>query len=247
MAKEQTVKSPKDLPQVTAGLLSAPPITRPNADVMKEIGPSAEEISHGIRLPVATPVSDMRKLWYGVSILAVLIFILLGAVIFLLTRNNPGTSMAGKTALQLASPLSGQPVQQSPGLASSSPPAAPVQKIEVANTAPVIYGDKKVNLDKPADLPEAVSFKGFSYTAELGKQLSLSGACQDKYYAIVIFDSKDDYRQNPAAAKFNRAYECPENKTFQTDINLQQFNLPSGNYYLFVADQGETGSWYNPR
>jgi len=92
-----------------------------------------------------------------------------------------------------------------------------------------------------------VNFKSFSYDAKVGKVVSLSGNCSDKYYAVLIFDSSVDYRKDPSAARSNRAFECPAAKLFNTEVNLRDINLSSGSYYVFVADQGSTGSWYNPR
>lgn len=92
-----------------------------------------------------------------------------------------------------------------------------------------------------------VNFKSFSYDAMVGKLITVSGTCHDKYYAMLVFESRDDYRKNPGAAKSNRAFECKASGTFSVETNMKEFNLPSGNYYLFVADQGSTGSWYNPR
>ena len=92
-----------------------------------------------------------------------------------------------------------------------------------------------------------VNFKSFSYDANKGKIISLSGNCSDKYYAVLIFDSSVDYRKDPSAARSNRAFECPATKLFNVEVNLRDINLTSGSYYVFIADQGSTGSWYNPR
>lgn len=96
-------------------------------------------------------------------------------------------------------------------------------------------------------LPPSENFKSFVYDAATGKNISVSGTCHDAYYALLIFDSKDDYRTNPSAARANRAYECTGTGLFTIKMDLRDINLPSGEYYLFIADQGKTGSWYNPR
>ncbi len=92
-----------------------------------------------------------------------------------------------------------------------------------------------------------INFKSFSYDANKGKTISISGNCSDKYYTLLIFDSSVDYRKDPGAARANRAFECPITKLFNVEMNLRDINLQSGSYYIFIADQGSTGSWYNPR
>lgn len=91
------------------------------------------------------------------------------------------------------------------------------------------------------------NFKSFSYDSTLGKKIVLAGSCRDAYYAFLIFKSTDDYRKDPTRAYYNTAYPCPSNKIISLELNLKDINLTSGSYYLFLADQGNTGSWYNPR
>ncbi|MFZ2303829.1 MAG: hypothetical protein WAV98_03530 [Minisyncoccia bacterium] len=91
------------------------------------------------------------------------------------------------------------------------------------------------------------NFKSFSYDATLGKKIALAGTCRDAYYAFLIFKGADDYRKDPTRAYYNTAYPCPANRIIALELNLKDINLPSGSYYLFLADQGNTGSWYNPR
>lgn len=94
---------------------------------------------------------------------------------------------------------------------------------------------------------EPENFKSFDYDAEKGKVISLAGTCSDAYYAVLVFSSAVDYRKDPAASRYNSAFSCPAARLFKTEMNLKDLNLPTGRYYVFVADQGERGSWYNPR
>ncbi|HEX8993683.1 MAG TPA: hypothetical protein VF803_00330, partial [Candidatus Paceibacterota bacterium] len=98
----------------------------------------------------------------------------------------------------------------------------------------------------PQTLPPS-TFHVFSYDSALGKVIDLSGACTDTYYALLVFSASDDYRTSPAKARVNQAHVCPAGGAFSLSVNLQNFNLQSGSYYLFIADQGKTGTWYNPR
>ena len=132
-----------------------------------------------------------------------------------------------------------------------SPPVvdtAPVEKIVVVEPVMVV-GSSKQNIATadPKIFKAPVNFKNFSYDASLGKRISLSGNCKDKYYTLLIFASGDDYRTDPGKARANRADLCPMNKQFTVDMDLKSINLKSGSYYIFIADQGDTGSWYNPR
>ncbi len=112
---------------------------------------------------------------------------------------------------------------------------------DVNNTETIVTSSDTKNLK------DSTVFKSFNYDATLGKLIALSGTCNDKYYAFLIFDSTIDYRKDPGAAQSNKAFACPSNGKFTVNINLKDLNLQSGKYYIFIADQGSTGSWYNPR
>lgn len=124
----------------------------------------------------------------------------------------------------------------------------PAQEFSADEKPAQIYqSDEKITVATPEKLPESTEFKSFSYDQTVGKMIGVSGSCSDAYYAIVIFRAKDDYRKNPAASVFNQAFECPTDHKFSNGIELKNFNLPSGEYYFLVANQGNKGTWYNPR
>lgn len=127
--------------------------------------------------------------------------------------------------------------------------AAPVQNFTVINNT-VEVASKKVDPKSLTvgsnNVPPPVNFKSFQYDAPTGKVISVSGTCSDKYYALVIFKSAVDYRARPDASVFNRAFDCPTTHTFTIEADLRDYNLQSGEYYFFIADQGN-GAWYNPR
>lgn len=143
----------------------------------------------------------------------------------------------------------------STAVATKTPAIVPTESFMITDTSAakkaVTTGDKattaKQVTSSSQSLPSAENFKSFSYDATVGKKISISGTCHDAYYALLIFESKDDYRANPGAARANRAYQCGSTKLFKIDMDLRDINLPSGSYYLFIADQGNKGSWYNPR
>ncbi len=97
--------------------------------------------------------------------------------------------------------------------------------------------------DKLKSYPEPSKFRSFEYNSD---DLEFSGKCSDLYYTVILYDQNIDYRKNPASAKFNQAFECPANKKFEFTIG-QNIGLPKGKYYIIFADQGEKGSWYNPK
>lgn len=112
-----------------------------------------------------------------------------------------------------------------------------------------VTGSAKENIATadPKIFKAPTNFKSFSYDASVGKKIALAGTCKDAYYAFLIFKTADDYRKNPASAYYNTAYPCPASGVIALELDLQSINLQSGSYYLFLADQGNTGSWYNPR
>lgn len=99
------------------------------------------------------------------------------------------------------------------------------------------------------NFPAPEKFNDFIFDSKslILKSLKISGICSDAYYAVLIFSINDDYRGNPTAAKFNRAFSCPNDKKINQEIDLSSLHLLSGKYYYFVADQGASGSWYDPR
>ncbi len=127
------------------------------------------------------------------------------------------------------------------------PVETPKETFIVQEDAKVAYGNEKISATQTQKLPEAVKFKTFSYNPKIGKIIEVAGACNDVYYAIIVFKSTDNYKTNPAMAKVNNAFDCPAARVFKANLSLADFNLPSGDYYFFVADQGKTGTWYNPR
>lgn len=110
-----------------------------------------------------------------------------------------------------------------------------------------IEAAKAAVISAPETLVAPTAFKSFDYDVARGKAISISGFCHDKYYTLLIFASAVDYRKDPAAARVNSAFDCPAGGKFTIALDLKSFNLTTGSYYLFVADQGATGSWYNPR
>ncbi|MBI5078113.1 MAG: hypothetical protein HZB11_01940 [Candidatus Yonathbacteria bacterium] len=112
-----------------------------------------------------------------------------------------------------------------------------------------VEGSAKENIStaNPKIFESPENFKSFTYDATVGKKIAIAGTCKDTYYTLLIFKSGDDYRKDPARAYYNTAFPCPASGIVTLSVNLKDFNLPSGNYYLFLADQGEKGSWYNPR
>jgi hypothetical protein len=72
--------------------------------------------------------------------------------------------------------------------------------------------------------------------------LTVSGACSDPYFVILLYKNQSDYNNNPSSYIFNKAYPC-ENESYSYQISQLPFNLESGTFYLLVAGQGVKGSW----
>jgi len=102
-------------------------------------------------------------------------------------------------------------------------------------------GNDKYDLKK---FPAPETFRTFNRTE---KELSISGNCSDKYYTIIIYKKGIDYRDKPSAAVFNTAFDCPSGGLFNRKISLSDINLGGSDYYVIVANQGNEGTWYNPR
>jgi hypothetical protein len=102
-----------------------------------------------------------------------------------------------------------------------------------------------------ADYPKPSTFKTFSYGLGMYSDktsLSVSGLCADTYYVVLIFNAEVDYREQANMAVYNSAQPCKSGERFSTEINLDKaVSARPGRYYYFVADQGKTGLWRNPR
>lgn len=72
--------------------------------------------------------------------------------------------------------------------------------------------------------------------------MTVSGACEDKYYVILLYKKPDDYSVDKRSYVVNRAYPC-EGGTFSYDIDALPTTLADGNYYLLVAKMGEDTPW----
>lgn len=72
--------------------------------------------------------------------------------------------------------------------------------------------------------------------------MSLSGMCLDTYYVVLLYKNMTDYTENPGSYIFNKAFKC-ENNSFSYSVSDLPSNLPSGNYYMLIGDQGDRGTW----
>lgn len=170
------------------------------------------------------------------EVFAFIIILLLGASVFYFAKS-PGRKIEFLPQAQQS-----QPVTE-----VLKPAETPRETFIAQEDLKISYGNEKVSALETEKLPSAGKFKTFSYNPKIGKVIEVAGTCSDFYYAIIVFKSTDDYKTNPAMAKINNAFECPASNIFKTSFNLGEFNLTTGNYYFFVADQGKTGIWYNPR
>ncbi|MFA6135854.1 MAG: hypothetical protein WC705_00595 [Candidatus Paceibacterota bacterium] len=98
--------------------------------------------------------------------------------------------------------------------------------------------------------PSPDSFRKFfvNNQKEVDLDIIINDKCEGNYYAFIVFSSADDYRADPSRAVINKSEKCFEEKTFSFSLNSKIKNLLlPGNYYFIIADQNETGIWYNPR
>ncbi|MEK7569120.1 MAG: hypothetical protein AAB497_03335 [Patescibacteria group bacterium] len=171
----------------------------------------------------------------------------IGAVIVLAVVGASYFAFRGSAPLMVD--VSSQKIAET--VATSTAPVAKLVETEtfVVTNMGKVEGSAKENIATadPKIFKAPENFKSFLYDATVGKKIALAGTCRDAYYALLIFKSSDDYRKDPARSYYNTAYECPKSGIVALEVDLQSINLQSGSYYLFLADQGNTGSWYNPR
>ncbi len=99
--------------------------------------------------------------------------------------------------------------------------------------------------------PDPKTFTRFTYkpSAPIANPLpTIVEQCRDSYIALLIFKSNLDYRKDPARASFNRAFPCTRGEQFRYELSDSDVkDLVEGEYYIIAADEGEGGTWYNPR
>ncbi len=77
---------------------------------------------------------------------------------------------------------------------------------------------------------------------------SVFDSCNDAYVTLLVFPADLDYRRDVTKAVMNRAFPCRKGTSFSHPLSKNDFTTaPDGDYYLIVADQGTSETWYNPR
>lgn len=72
--------------------------------------------------------------------------------------------------------------------------------------------------------------------------ITVSGSCSAAYFVVLLFKNATDYADDPSSYLVNKAYPCVAG-TFTYSIAQLPYNVPNGNYYLMVAQEGTTGTW----
>ena len=99
--------------------------------------------------------------------------------------------------------------------------------------------------------PAPSTFHSFTYSQSGingNATLPVSATCHDAYIAVLIFPAAVDYRAGVNTAIYNQAFPCVTGNAFTTTIATSDIGTARpGKYYLIVADEGTSGTWYNPR
>lgn len=102
-----------------------------------------------------------------------------------------------------------------------------------------------------ANFPPPSQFQTFMLNANGingNSGLTVTATCHDVEVVLLAFSEKFDYRSDISKAVYNRAFSCTPDKTFHGTIQAADVKaFASGMYYVIVADQGDSGTWYNPR
>ncbi len=73
-------------------------------------------------------------------------------------------------------------------------------------------------------------------------KILLRGACQKKYFVVLMYTNPNDYAEDPALFIYNKAFSC-QNGAYQYKLDDLPEQLSAGIYYFLVGEQGETGTW----
>jgi len=111
--------------------------------------------------------------------------------------------------------------------------------------SPVSSGSAPARTTLLRDMPDQATYQSFVY--EMGKDISVSGICQDVYRVLLIFPKDIDYRRDPMSARYNTATACTLGKPYSETVSLESSRLqPGAEYYYIQAAEGERGAWYGP-
>ncbi len=72
--------------------------------------------------------------------------------------------------------------------------------------------------------------------------LTVSGACANLYYSVLVYRDADDYIHDPVSYIASKRYLCVGNE-YSFKLKDLPEHLRDGNYYLLIADQGVEASW----
>jgi hypothetical protein len=125
------------------------------------------------------------------------------------------------------------------GTSTSSRYAPTPQELKVAGD-PVPYP-----LPILVEGPSPDSFETFTLPA--AGAASRDVVCGDTLYTVLVFPAGVDYRRNPRGFVYNSATPCAKGEKIVAGVAKESLQAAAGEYYLVVADQGASGSWYNPR
>lgn len=132
--------------------------------------------------------------------------------------------------------------------------ATPQGSLDVGNVSMqgAIPNETPVKVATKIDLKKETLYgkklQTFNYSKSGGQVLGISGTCVDAYYTVLIFKKSSNFQTHPGDNVFNNAFLCPDNKKIAIEIDISHSNFSDGvGYYLLVADQGKSGTWYNAR
>ncbi len=138
-----------------------------------------------------------------------------------------------------------------PASSPSAPPATTSHTLSVQSSQSEGEQDQQYLDPDFAKFPPPTQFKTVTYNANGlngSSTLLASATCNAAYITVLLFPAKIDYRGDINAAVYNEASPCHSDQPFTLVIATSDIaTAPFGSYYLIIADQGTSGTWYNPR
>jgi len=74
------------------------------------------------------------------------------------------------------------------------------------------------------------------------KSLQINGQCSKDYFVILLYKNAEDYLNQPETFIINQAKPC-ENGSFSFDFKDVSSKIPSGDYYLLIAEENKNEPW----
>jgi hypothetical protein len=126
-------------------------------------------------------------------------------------------------------------------------PGPPEKKWLFAESGPAVPSDRYLGWQPDFEKMKKANFKinaaAIRPEGAEDDKIVFEGVCGREYFVILGYLNPEDYKNNPAASVYNKAFPC-EGGRYRYELSDFPEYLREGTYYFLVAEQGRTGFWH---